>query len=425
MPLRILHLSDIHFHIADWDADGDVHRELISDVASLVTEEGALDAVLIGGDIAFSGAAAEYLKATNWIQEVRFAAGGLDESRVWMVPGNHDVDWAVVGQSLTAKQFRDDIASRSGETVDHTLGAWIRDPCSDGLIKPLDAYNDFARPYSCAIRFKQPHWNDRSLTVDGQAVQLTGLNSVLMSGGRASDDHLVVGTFQAQLSRTPPAIRIAMIHHPPSWLRDWDVVEPFMRRAHVLLFGHEHAFAPRQRTPGGTVEISAGAVTPEREAGIPTPPYVPSYNVVTLSFDEVLRVRVHPRLWNNPRSRFELHPDGLSEFEVALDPAVDDLLGAAEPAAEPIDASPLVEERSPASGNIDEATEVAALRLLAVQFMNLQTSDKVFIAGELDVLDSPDDLRPLDEVFPEVLERIRDRGLIPKLRELMGAHGRV
>jgi len=423
MPLRILHLSDIHFHASHWNADGDVHDELIPDVARMVAEEGAMDAILVGGDIAFSGKPHEFEMAAAWLAAVRSAAGGLDESRVWTVPGNHDVDWTTVEESPIALQFRADIGAMEPRQVDSALDRWVQDPCSDGLIRPLDAYNDFARPFSCAVHLKNPHWNDRSLSVDGIAVQLSGLNSVLTSSERDARGQLVVGSFQSQLSRTPPAIRIAMIHHPPAWIKDWGVIQPFVRRAHVIFFGHEHAFNPTQSVDGGSVEISAGAVTPEREADGQVDPWLPSYNVVTLTFDDKLHVEVHPRRWDTPRSRFSLHPDGRREFDVDPDPAVDDLLVVGVAAADPIDASPLVAERTGTGANETDAKRASSLRLLAVQFMNLATTDKVLIARELGVFSDADEQRPLDEVFPEILERIRDQYLIDELREQVAALG--
>ena len=56
-----------------------------------------------------------------------------------------------------------------------------------------------------------------------------------------------VGTFQCELPRALNRVHLAFVHHPPTWIRDWGAVESLLRkRAHILLFGHEHAFAARQ-----------------------------------------------------------------------------------------------------------------------------------------------------------------------------------
>ena len=70
--MRLIHLSDIHFTAGDtWDPDEDQRTELLADVRALVDEGGTVDGILIGGDIAFSGAKAEYDVAAEWIEKVR------------------------------------------------------------------------------------------------------------------------------------------------------------------------------------------------------------------------------------------------------------------------------------------------------------------------------------------------------------------
>ncbi len=51
----------------------------------------APDAILVTGDVAFSGAAAEYATARRWLLEVAGSVG-LGPDRVFVVPGSQDVD---------------------------------------------------------------------------------------------------------------------------------------------------------------------------------------------------------------------------------------------------------------------------------------------------------------------------------------------
>jgi predicted phosphodiesterase len=422
MSLRLLHISDIHFRRRVWDADADVHRELVADVRALVDAEGPIDAVLVGGDIAFGGEPEEYAMASEWLKKIRAAAGSLDESRVWTVPGNHDINRTILRESVLALQFREDLAAVAPNDLDFALQKRVNDPSADGLIKPLEPYNDFARPFNCAVKLKQPHWLDRSLRAGGLEVQLTGLNSVLTSGPGHDAEGLVLGTYQCQLPRDAGTIRIAMVHHPPGWIRDWDVVSPFLHRAHILLFGHEHAFAARQLSVGGTLEVAAGAVTPERQEHGPEDPYVPSFNVITIDVAENVEVTVHPRKWDHEHSRFSLHPDGLQTFQVGLDPqSPEPELPNPVAAAQPAEASPLVAER----GNVEDGTISADLRLLAVQFMNLPATQKLQIARDLQLIEEDDLAVPFDDLFLEVLARVRHRGLVNELREAVRGNGIV
>ena len=93
-PIRILHLSDIHFK-ADkaWDADP-VLRALVRFIAKEVNDGLAPDLVAITGDLAFAGVAKEYRLARDWLDQQLWPAlpKNLSRDRLLLVPGNHDVD---------------------------------------------------------------------------------------------------------------------------------------------------------------------------------------------------------------------------------------------------------------------------------------------------------------------------------------------
>lgn len=93
-PIRILHLSDIHFK-ADkaWDADP-VLRALVRFIAKEVNDGFAPDLVAITGDVAFAGVAEEYQLARAWLDQQLWPAlpKNLSRDRLLLAPGNHDVD---------------------------------------------------------------------------------------------------------------------------------------------------------------------------------------------------------------------------------------------------------------------------------------------------------------------------------------------
>ena len=80
----LVHLSDIHF-MKETDAgvgvlDEDVRRELKRDLRNLVKTTGPAHAILVGGDIAFSGKVEEYKRAETWLAELREASGCAEEN---------------------------------------------------------------------------------------------------------------------------------------------------------------------------------------------------------------------------------------------------------------------------------------------------------------------------------------------------------
>ncbi|MFH0981371.1 MAG: metallophosphoesterase [Planctomycetota bacterium] len=105
-PLRILHLSDIHFSKStEWDASP-VLVGLCQAVKNLVERGLAPDVVAITGDVAFSDKKTEYDWARKWINEgLLKTLPDLTEDRVLIVPGNHDVDRGSVGAAAEGLQL--------------------------------------------------------------------------------------------------------------------------------------------------------------------------------------------------------------------------------------------------------------------------------------------------------------------------------
>ena len=103
-PIRILHLSDIHFKTSKaWDQDP-VLRALARYIGEEVKAGITPDLVVITGDLAFSGTAEEYALARTWLDEQLWPAlgGDLPREHLLLVPGNHDVDRRKVSRGVRA-----------------------------------------------------------------------------------------------------------------------------------------------------------------------------------------------------------------------------------------------------------------------------------------------------------------------------------
>mgnify|MGYP001282617038 CR=1 FL=1 len=433
--MRLVHLSDIHFGgygQSGWDEDEDQRRELVRDLERLVEDGGPVDGILVGGDIAFSAQPAEYEIADAWLEQV-CRAGGCDISRVWVVPGNHDIDRAILTVSFARSDFRQAVLSCAPQSIDKALNDRLaRDPAAPGLMAALTEYNEFAGRWGpCSFSAAHPHWFDDTLSVGDADVRLTGLNSVLVSDthdGFINDrPTLVLGTWQCSLPRGNRRIHIAFCHHPPNWLRDWELVEPYLLRAHLLLFGHEHRYAARQRVADGTVEVFAGAVGPERLGEAPGEEYSPTWNLLTLELDgEIVAVTVNPRVWYRHRTRFDLHPDDIRSFRVRVDLENLDMPDTSpsgerrEAPHEALPASPLLPDYLAAEPPVESvsAGERSKRRSLGVRFMRLSPTERLRVARNLEVAQGLDDphLDP-NEAGRTVLRRVRDAEKIDRLAE--------
>ncbi len=432
MPLRLLHISDIHFRSEShgWDEDLDQRKELLRDLASLVTDGGPIDGVVVGGDIAFSAQPDQYETARVFLNYVLKVGKQPDTSRVWTVPGNHDIDQTSLKTCWAAQDFRSRVRTVDLPGLDYVLRQRLsEDPHSANLMVPLENYNDFAGEYGCVTVAKNPQWFDETLSFDGWALRLTGLNSVLSSDLEDDEHHegrrLVLGQQQCRIHRKEGVIDVVMAHHPPSWIRDWVSVEPYLRRAHLWLFGHVHAYAARQVVEGGSVEVLAGALGPERTLEGEMEPYVPTYNLITLRRcdDHTLGVQIQPRYWRMDMTCFAPYPGGDGEFKVAVDLAaengaamgddVSDETDSSEP--DPTAASPLVDELPPDSTPA-EVEDRGDLRRLGIEYMKRPVSERRDIGRALGVLSDEDLQLPSAELFPLILKRVRDGNLIGQLR---------
>lgn len=329
MPrLVFLHLSDIHFSgrssTSPYELDRRLRSELEHSAREFAQEIGGVTAVIVSGDIAFSGSKSEYANASAWLTELTSKLYIPAES-VWVVPGNHDVDRGRQSDQVSAA-LRYRLRNSSESELDALLESILSDPISAMLLfAPLENYVEFATNYGCSTSPKSCTWMVPFELGSGYELRLTGLNSALVSD-REDDKtnpscRLIVGSFQAsELLRTQGVIHMTVCHHPPSWLKDGDSLASILTNNVALcLTGHEHNFGIQ--SPGPSVWIAAGATHPERsEAG-----WEPRYNFVAVELEaERLRlvITAYPCVWSTGQSRFVKDVEWGREFAKYLDPVV-------------------------------------------------------------------------------------------------------
>jgi tetratricopeptide (TPR) repeat protein/predicted phosphodiesterase len=315
-----IHVSDLHFGHGGAEHGYDqrlVLEELREDAAKLLQEEGLTppDAVLVTGDVAFSGTDEQYEQAKHWLEKLVEKVGlGLD--RVLVVPGNHDVDRRV---------DRDDRDTRR-------LVKSIRDG-SDELDTALDHAGDLAklrRRMHGFLRFAgaieetpgeaEPFWTREISARNGSlVVRFSGLNTALLSSGDDDMGRLRLGKKQLEQAFAKEGregeIHVLLAHHPlrGGWLADErEAARWTQARADVLVFGHVHdAESEEMRAGSGStlVRIAAGAAHGEVEAG------GHGYNVTALIRTDsgALALRIWPRRWSDKKKTFVLDVDNVQK----------------------------------------------------------------------------------------------------------------
>ena len=317
-----LHLSDWHQKGKDFDRQV-VLRALLKDIRErneISPTLGKLDFVIFSGDVAFSGKSEEYETAKEQFFQPLLEASGLEPSKLFIVPGNHDLnrdDFSLLPSDLKKPL--------SGEKE---VQKWLtEDRKKDRLLDPFQAFSSFVREYTG--QEPSDYANVRKMILEEKEIALLGLNSAWMCGrnkDRIGDKgHVIVG--EPQIHDTLEEIqksdlKIAVLHHPFDWLAEFDCDRIESRLRHscdFILRGHQH----KQRveiskgTSGECVIIPSGACYDRR---IPENPlYANSYNFVHLDLETGTGV-VFLRRWSDPRDKWLEDIDSCDDgkFEFAL-----------------------------------------------------------------------------------------------------------
>lgn len=427
--MKLLHISDIHFRHPEcatpsMDPDRPYRTRLVQDVRARTVDTDPIDAILVGGDIASRAAPEEYEAAFAWLSGLAEACH-CPLARIFVVPGNHDVDRGVICTNVSVRNAQQAVARAEPTRREKELFDQFRDgDAGRALLAPLGAYNDFAARFSCQVFSPERlFWHHDIALEHGVALRIYGLTSTLLSGAGTPSglddtrESLYLSPLQTVLDPVDGVVNMVICHHPPDWFMDHDEVEDAMRgRAAIHLFGHKH----RQRIhrDDGYVRFSAGAVNPDRYE----PGWEPGYNLISLSVAEDLGIRyldVEARLlvWQtNPdmfRPKLASETDDVFRHRVRIRGAPSPVrsrptggLGTKDVSRPPMPA----DHEEAAMG--DERT-----RNLVFRFWKLSSSERREITQRLGLLDEADMALPEPERYGRALLRARERGLLDRVAD--------
>lgn len=308
MPLRFLHLSDIHFgqergglvYVHD-----DVRDQVVNDAQVLreTFSDKKIDGVLVTGDLTYSGTPEEYGAAGTFLDRLT-AQIGCPRTAVRVIPGNHDVHRKSICKA--SDWMLSEIAGKGAEALDSFLED---EQDREVLYGRLRHYRKFAEAYDCPLDGAGGIAGQASLILaPGRILRFIGLNSALSCGKKDEKGKLVLGAKQWVLPRIRGEELIVLCHHPLHWFRDSDDALKYVQsRARVFISGHEHNpsfdLHPIEDRCDLLV-LAAGATTPPKESEV----YKYTYNIIEFEWDsrtDGLRVTVFPRVWCSQRTRFE------------------------------------------------------------------------------------------------------------------------
>jgi calcineurin-like phosphoesterase family protein len=277
-----LHISDLHWREAQaYDANV-VTNALLRDLADrtqIAPELAQIDMIFVTGDVAFAGQPEEYRLAQRFFDDL-LRVTKVDKSRLFIVPGNHDVDRTAIAE--TAINLVAGLVSR--QLVNQVLADEVSRAT---IMQRLHRYQRFANSY---LKRHLPFDSARYCYVKkrrlgSKEIAILGFNTAWTAGSNADYARLLLGERQVRsaLDQAKHAdIRIALLHHPFEWLRDFDrddCESLLLRECDLVLHGHVHRTGiMKLEAPGSTaLVIGAGACYDTRD-------YPNACNLVHLDF---------------------------------------------------------------------------------------------------------------------------------------------
>lgn len=421
--LRFVHLSDIHFGQSSGGElvmHEDARAEVLTDCAKMQRKLGNADGIIVTGDLAYAGKTEEYGSCGFWLDELTNVVG-CDETDVFVIPGNHDVDFDRIKPIL--KMVHDRVRSATATDAVVVLESASADDESL-ILRPLESYVDFANRYGCHLpSASKPYWRKPFRFPGGQELILTGLTSVIVSNREDARGNLLLGKPQYILGRKANREYVVLLHHPLDWLKDRQSAKEYLHtRSRVLMFGHEHlASAEKIITESGLeiVALYAGATNPPDPGG----EYTFHYNWLEFSLDErqsppSLSIRTYPRRWGRStqfeadHTRARLVEGRYLEFTVPCPNFSSAARGVPEDAA----TIPVCVEDGSDEDEIDmseQARDFAKLRYMFWRYLSWQ--DRLQILVELELL--PEQVtKPLPQTLERLsLDRAQSRGSLDLL----------
>lgn len=270
-----LHLSDLHFFGRYAARDDGPLEGLIEDLKAMLARGLRVDLVVCTGDIGFGETkteplAQQYVKAKAFFERV-LQVCNLGSDRLFLVPGNHDIDRSKVLRSQTA-YFRSDDRSLAQINLDVAN----KDAEISGAMARLSAYKAFIGEHYPHLKLDHNLTYGAFVEINGVSIAISGLNSAWTCVDELDEKKMwLAGESQLYASKqainalagaVKPQLRLGLMHHPRSWLQpaeDRDLRGHLENSFDFLLHGHTHdAWVYETNKPLHTV-IAAGASTGE------------------------------------------------------------------------------------------------------------------------------------------------------------------
>ena len=194
--------------------------------------------IVVTGDIAFKGIKAEYYLGKIFFDDL-LAALALENNRLFIVPGNHDVN---------RKEYRptEVLQYANIRELNKELENYRKD-----LLKGMVDYFDFTETHLAHLKSIHGRLVPFVNTFDakcGKRIGLVGLNSAWMCRKSPDERTVAIGEFQVKTAmeelkkkKGEIDLQVVLFHHPLDWLwpPDRKICRKYLDNS-ILLSGHLH-----------------------------------------------------------------------------------------------------------------------------------------------------------------------------------------
>lgn len=315
--MKILHLSDLHIDTSHLRDQKIVLKALFADISAEVTTNGAFDLVFFTGDlIAKGGYSLENIQAAkDEFLDPLIIAASIPAERLFIVPGNHDVNIKQQSKNLALSRLALDTNEAQTQYLDEAT--LVATPATG-----LEEFNKLIGTLKRASPvLTNNHYRAFKISVGAISIGIGELNTAWCATGADSDGDygklLVSGKQIDEMVHALDGVdlKVALMHHPINWMRIKDsrnLHRQLLLHFDGLFHGHNHE--PDSQSISGTSNnyfvSNAGCLYQSRE-------YFNGYCII--NFDSnVQRWDVDAREYIEQRQVFDkalrFGPDGHSTF---------------------------------------------------------------------------------------------------------------
>ena len=276
--MRFLHISDLHFGVDKGETarvQRDNYMRLLLDQIKEIANSKAIDYIFITGDIGWYADKSDYALALVYIRELMEICK-IDAKRVFMCPGNHDVD-------------RNAIADKAFPNDQNEANRWLKVERLSGYLSPcFAAYNNFCRELGVNEYRIGSQLGYLVGSIEKDDIRVISLNSAWYAQSDEVKDKMWVGTNFLQVIKRDLSTKndnekankhrrqeyaskltVALVHHPSEKWHE-DETHNFPRKANtfnqlccmsdIILTGHTHETKCNLHYREGTSITGTGAL---------------------------------------------------------------------------------------------------------------------------------------------------------------------